>query len=629
MFNPFPHLIPERHAMQGAAFPACPQVSEEALALKALIRDRQLSAVFQPLLDCRAHSYMGFEGLIRGPENHPLHSPDALFGAARRNHLGLELEHACRETVLESFARLRLPGKLFINASPACLLDPRFKNGETLDFLRRLGLPPSRVVIELTENQQITDFPEIQATLAHFRSLGYQIAIDDLGEGFSNLRMWSEIRPEYIKIDRHFITGIGQDDLKFQFVKAMQDLAETCSAHIIAEGIESASDLQTVRDLGIAHGQGYFITRPQATPLTSPPQEVLDVLCSRRVAVFPQAMAGNSITTARTLLHYIEPIPSQADNDQVFMRFEGDPQLEVLPVVEGDIPVGLINRHTLIDRFARPFRRELYGKKPCTLFMDPAPLVVDENATVQELGLILSRAARHYLFDGFIVTSQGRYTGVGSGHDLMALITEMQISAARYANPLTQLPGNVPLNEHIDRLLKAGVRFAACYADLDNFKPFNDVYGYRRGDDVIQLLGQILVEVADARLDFVGHIGGDDFLILFQSNDWEARCARALKLFDERVLPIFSSEDLKRGGLLGENRRGEVVLHPLPALSIGALMAESSYYESHHEISTAAADAKKQAKKQRGSSLFIERRRNSYQNLPQHDGAHPDLIFAS
>ncbi len=103
----------------------------------------------------------------------------------------------------------------------------------------------------------------------------------------------------------------------------------------------------------------------------------------------------------------------------------------------------------------------------------------------------------------------------------------------------------------------------------------------------------------------------------------------ALKLFDERVMPIFSAEDLQRGGLIGENRRGEVVLHPLPALSIGALMAESCYYESHHEISTAAADAKKQAKKQRGSSLFIERRRTAYQNLPSHDAPGPDLIFAS
>lgn len=616
MIHPFSHLIPERHAGSMRISPGNAGESEETLALRAMLRDGLLQAVLQPILDCRAHSNMGFEGLIRGPENHPMNTPDALFQAARRAHLGLELELACVRTILATFARLHLPGKLFINASPNCLLDSRFKQGDILASMRQLGLPPSRVVIEITENQQITDFPEIQATLAHYRSLGFQIAIDDLGEGFSNLRMWSEIRPEYVKIDRHFITGIGRDDLKFQFVKAMQDLAETCSAHIIAEGIETASDLQTVRDLGIACGQGYFIGRPSCSPDNTPCQEVLDILCSRRVAVFPPAMASSGITTARTLLHYIEPIQTHTDNDQVFQRFEADPQLEVLPVLDGEIPVGLINRHTLIDRFARPFRRELYGKKACTLFMDPAPLVVDENATVQELGLILSRAARHYLFDGFIVTSQGRYTGVGSGHDLMALITEMQISAARYANPLTQLPGNVPINEHIDRLLNAGVHFAACYADLDNFKPFNDVYGYRLGDDVIQLLGQILVEIADARLDFVGHIGGDDFLILFQSNDWEARCARALKLFDERVQPFFRAEDLERGGLIGENRRGEVVLHPLTALSIGALLADSSHYESHHEIATAAADAKKQAKKQRGSTLFIERRRSTA--LPQH-----------
>ena len=622
MLNLFAHALPARPARQDACFPeapgdalaASPRDTATAL-LKHLLDEGLLHAVFQPILDCRAHSYIGYEGLIRGPEDHPLALPDALFDAARHappeSGLEADLEHACRLAVLKAFARQRLSGKLFLNASPASLLDPRFKNGSTLALLRDIGLPPSRIVIELTENQNITDFPEIQATLAHFRNLGYQIAIDDLGEGFSNLRMWSEIRPEYVKIDRHFITGIGGDDLKLQFVKAMQDLAETCKAQLIAEGIETGADLQTVRDLGIACGQGFFLARPSRTPAPSPAQEVLDVLCNRRLAIFPPAMAASSITTASALLRHIAPIAPDADNDLVFQRFESDPQLDVLPVVENGMPVGLINRHTLIDRFARPFRRELYGKKSCALFMDPTPLIVDENATVQEVGRILARAARHYLFDGFIITGGGQYRGVGSGHDLMALITEMQISAARYANPLTQLPGNVPINEHIDRLLKAGVQFTAAYADLDNFKPFNDIYGYRAGDDVIQLLGQILLEIADSRLDFVGHIGGDDFLILFQSSDWEGRCARALTLFDARVQPIFKPEDLERGGLIAENRRGEVVLHPLPALSIGALPVDGSRYESHHEIAAAAADAKKQAKRQRGSSLFIERRYKS------------------
>jgi diguanylate cyclase (GGDEF)-like protein len=191
----------------------------------------------------------------------------------------------------------------------------------------------------------------------------------------------------------------------------------------------------------------------------------------------------------------------------------------------------------------------------------------------------------------------------------MAMITEMQIQAARYANPLTQLPGNVPINEHIDRLLLRGSAFTAGYYDIDHFKPFNDTYGYRKGDDVIQRLGQILGETSDARADFVGHIGGDDFIILFQSKDWEERCARALRLFDDYIGGIVSADDLHRGGYTAENRRGEQVFHPLPSLSIGALPTHSGNFESHREISAAAAEAKRHAKKIPGSSLFIDRRR--------------------
>jgi diguanylate cyclase (GGDEF)-like protein len=100
----------------------------------------------------------------------------------------------------------------------------------------------------------------------------------------------------------------------------------------------------------------------------------------------------------------------------------------------------------------------------------------------------------------------------------MATITEMQISAARYANPLTQLPGNVPINEHVDQhaIATAAPSFAA-YIDIDNFKPYNDSFGYRRGDDVIHALGRLCCEITDQREDFVGHIGGDDFSSSFKA----------------------------------------------------------------------------------------------------------------
>lgn len=587
------------------------QVSGEREALLAIIEQRALHPVFQPILDFRVQSYIGFEGLIRGPLDSHFRAPDALFSAAKRAGLIMELEHACRQVTLQAFSRLRLPGRLFLNVTPGCLADREMADGAMRELLQSLAIVPSRVVIELTENQRIHDVPDLQGLLAQYRSQGFRIAIDDLGEGFANLRMWSEVRPDFVKIDRHFIHGIADDRMKFHFVRAMQDLAESCAAHLVAEGIEREEDFCLVRDMGIACGQGYFIAVPEPLPAAHPGCEVMNALGRQRLAPATLGLAGTKAPTAQSLLRQVEPVSPGADNHHVFERFENDPGLDVLPVVRDGIPVGLINRNALIDRFARPYRRELYGRWPCTQFMDPAPLIVDVHATVQELGLMMARAAKHYLADGFIITDSGRYQGVGSSHDLMALITEMQISAARYANPLTQLPGNVPINEHIDRLLGAGVAFVACYADIDNFKPYNDNYGYRRGDDVIQLLGRLLQEAADPRLDFVGHVGGDDFLILFLGADWERRCQSVVSRFSEAMALLVHGEDYARGGYFAENRRGEQVFHPLPSLSIGALKVEVGAFDSHREVAAAASAAKKQAKRQGGGTLFVERRRSS------------------
>jgi diguanylate cyclase (GGDEF)-like protein len=147
-----------------------------------------------------------------------------------------------------------------------------------------------------------------------------------------------------------------------------------------------------------------------------------------------------------------------------------------------------------------------------------------------------------------------------------------------------------------------------CYCDLDHFKPFNDIHGYRKGDDVIQLTGKILVDVCDPARDFIGHIGGDDFVILFQSRNWEERCQDALDLFAGAIHDFFTAADKARNGYETEDRQGQKVFHPLTALSIGAVWVEPQTFASHHEIAAAATEAKKMAKRVRGNSLFVEQR---------------------
>src|SRR5262245_28842745 len=287
----------------------------------------------------------------------------------------------------------------------------------------------------------------------------------------------------------------------------------------------------------------------------------------------------------------------------------------MIPVVRDGVPQGIINRHTLIDRFARPYRRELYGKRSCSTFMNARPVVVEADTSIEELSFRVVEGERRAVLDGFIVVRGGRYAGVGSAQDLIREMTELRIAAARYANPLTLLPGNVPIAEHVERLIAQGCRFAACYCDLDHFKPFNDVFGYQRGDEAIQLTARVLAEALDARLDFLGHVGGDDFVAVLQSEDFEARCQKALARFAERAESLFDAADRERGGFLAEDRLGQQRLFPLLTLSIGAVPVEPGTFASHSEIATAASEAKRLAKRQPGNSLFVERRRYPVSSL--------------
>lgn len=577
--------------------------------LLEVIDQRRLTAVFQPIINMRSACIIGYEGLIRGPSDSPLHSPLNLFQAAAKYGLSGRVERLCREIVLESFVNLNLTGKIFLNVSPRCFIKKSFKEGDTARVMRRLGVSPDSVVIELTENQPALGYNLLREATLHYRELGFEVAIDDLGEGFSGLRLWSELRPDFVKIDKHFIQRINQDPVKLQFVRSIQHIAENSGSHVIAEGVETQPELMIIKDLGIEFAQGYYIARPSHIPAVSVSPEASRALTEGGISVYPQLTGLTQKTVSASRLSIEAPtVNPKTTNEEVYKIFCEAPALHAIPVVKQGLPVGLISRNQLIHLLSKPFSHELFGKKPCEKFMDSSPLIVDKGISVQELSRLIVASDRRYLVDGFIITDKERYSGIGTGHDLMREITEMQINAARYANPLTLLPGNVPINEHIDRLLQNNVHFIACYCDLDSFKPFNDRYGYRKGDDMIQLTGELLSQVCDPERDFLGHIGGDDFFILFQSPDWESRVRRALDSFSVAIAQFFDADDIAHGGYAGQDRRGQRVFHSLTTLSVGAVLISSEAFKSHYEVSAVAAETKKHAKSIAGNSLFINRR---------------------
>ncbi len=604
-------FLPSREC-RGRPDAAPPSAAEMRRALLTIIEQRNLSAVFQPILSMGENEFIGFEGLIRGPDDSPLHTPANLFCAARQCGLSLEIEMLCRRVVLEAFAQQKLPGRLFLNISPSVLTHPSFKNGQTLEHMRRLGIKPDQVTIEITENQPTEDINLMRDALLHYRSMGFKIALDDLGEGFSSLRLWSELHPEYVKIDKHFVKDADSDPLKRQFLKSFQQIAEGSGSLIIAEGIETEAEFLTVKSLGIALGQGYFIAHPSPTPPLIPAPETSQALCN-----LPDKVPANSrMVTALTLLVHIEPASPDTDNNEIHSRFSDDPLLDSIPLVKHGKPVGLISRHAFMERFAQPFQRELLGNKPCILSAQQRPLLVEKNTALQEVSQFITESHDRHFSDDFIITDGEYYLGIGRWLDLLRVITQMQIESARHANPLTMLPGNVPINERISHLLNSDVPFHICYCDLDNFKPFNDVYGYYRGDELIQLTGRILRGACDPILDFIGHIGGDDFILLMQSADWENRCNTALQSFAQAAGALADDAHRASGGYAGVDRQGHAVFHPLPTLSIGASHIKPGVFRSHIEVADAASEAKKLAKKQPGNSLIVDRRIQGMKHIP-------------
>ncbi|HEY9103357.1 GGDEF domain-containing protein [Chitinimonas sp.] len=588
------------------------EAEHQLAALRAILAHDRLSPVFQPIVELASKRIIGFEGLIRGPSNSFLHSPLNLFESAERHGLLLQTERLARRVTIRRFAELDLgEAKLFLNVSPESLVQPAFRPGETRALLAELGLTPEQVVIELTETRPTLDVKLLHEAVNHYRSMGFAIAIDDLGEGFSSLRLWSELRPDYVKIDKHFIQGLHLDPVKQQFVSAIQRIANGVCARIIAEGVETAEELALLRKLGIHCVQGYFLGRPEATPHQQLPIAAQQILSAADQAHRSRNLLLRSNQVAGQLLRANPCVQPQLDNEHVYQLFADNPNLYAIPVVDSNgCPVGVLRRSDFLERFARPFNRELYGKKPCTALMDRHPLIVDRSLSLASLSQLVVAADRRYLVDGFILTDDGQYVGTGTGHDLMRAISEIQLNAARYANPLTLLPGNVPINEHIDLLLESGADFVAVFADLNDFKPFNDAYGYRKGDEVIQLLGRLLSEAVHGERDFVGHIGGDDFVLLFQSEDWQARCEQLLQRFADAIRACFSEEHQAAGGYLTLDRKGVQTLHPLLSLALAAVPASATRFHNHHELSAVLAEVK-QAAKQAGGNVLLQDRRSS------------------
>lgn len=400
-------------------------VTEQLSSLDHILAHGDITTLFQPIVSLSQRCALGHEALTRGPSNSPLHSPINLLAAARHRGRLNDLEMLCRRNACRRFSQQNLPGKLFLNASPETLQDATHKPGRTLELLQSFDIPASDVVIELTEQTPTDDFELLDIALHHYRAMGFSIALDDLGAGYSSLRMWSQLRPDYVKIDRYFIDGIHLDPVKREFVQSILKIAGASRTKVIAEGIELTDELRVLSSMGVDLVQGYLLGRPQEVPRLDA-HGLLTEPCSGQKPLSEEANDLSALTLERSAVLAHQPI------SEVLKVFSQNAGMRSIAVVGANgEAVGIVHRDTLFDA-----QRQAFASRPISQMMSTAYLAIELGQTLQQLGWLLTSQVHARLDETFIVTLNGRYHGIGRAIEVLKLMTEMATRQALPAKPL-------------------------------------------------------------------------------------------------------------------------------------------------------------------------------------------------
>lgn len=232
------------------------------LELRQIIARRGLRTLFQPIVTADTFEAVGYEALSRGPRGTPYESPEALFACAQQSRLGRELDRLCKLTAIASAKPKPAGTHLFVNTLPTTLDDPEFLHGRAFANLAASSLRPDDVVWELTERHPIEDFDAFGVLMREYSALGYKIAIDDVGTGYSSIQTITHVRPLYLKVDISLVSHIQENLLKQELVSSLLSLSQNIRADLIAEGVETEAELGTLRELGVKYVQGYLFGTP-------------------------------------------------------------------------------------------------------------------------------------------------------------------------------------------------------------------------------------------------------------------------------------------------------------------------------------------------------------------------------
>lgn len=582
--------------------------------LERVLAEDGLVPVFQAIVDLWTGEVCGYEVLSRPCFGF------ATIGEVLATARGLgwtwEVESACRHALFRALGQATaLPSamRLFLNVSPGVFLDPRFS--PELLGTEGLGevLLPARLVLDITEGEPLVCLERLRQQRESFRHQGVELALDDFGGGYNGLSSFRQVQPNWLKLGMDLIRGIGQDLAGQEVIRSVRRMAGTLDIGLVAVGVETEDELRTLAEVGVRYAQGFLLQKPQPQPMGLE-AEVAGMV--RRLVSWVQDQAGSEeqALTAVRAARTIEPDTVRGmELDEVFRR---SPELDHVVLACGGRPLGLITRNHYYRCASGLFGFPLIQKRWVDAAADREALVLPGRTDLATAATMAMGRPNGRIYDPVIVVDDsGLLVGTMTIKALLARSTELRVNCALSANPLTRLPGNTVIDRWLDECL-CQETFTIVYADLDQFKAYNDTYGFGMGDRMLELLAELFVAHAREMTGNVrvGHIGGDDFVLVVDSPVAEADLETICREFDRRRLGLFSEEHRQADGYVVVSRQGDKVFSSLVTLSL-AVVDQNAFpgFRPHRaRFASVAASLKKRLKgeaSRAGRSAFMRERR--------------------
>lgn len=570
---------------------------------------QSLGFLFLPIASPQNGELFGVEALLRGHEKAGFGSLEDVFDEAYKDGVLYDVDLELRKLVFAKFTELKnqiakeeseaaaTSLKLFYNLDTRILEMLDYSPGNTRQLLKEYDIQPSNIYFDISERHKFSTYANTKNILNTYKLQGFKVAIDDFGSGHSGFELLYHSEPDAVKIDKFLVRNIKQYSKNRLFCTEIIKLAHIRGAIVIAEGIETKEEFYTLKELGCDLMHGFFIQKPSKIKDIKLKIPLIKELAEedKRGGESDVAHILNQLLRLDTVLN-TEPINS------VVEKFQKDENVTMFPIVDADSrPIGLVTEKSLRRYIYSQYGLQIIQNQNTGKYATQCPIA--DIATPLEN--IIDMFAHHDELDGVIITKDFKYKGFLTAKSLINAINEKNLKVARDQNPLTKLPGNAIISEFIQKAITdASGEYLIAYLDLDNFKPFNDKFGFRQGDRAILLFADTMKEETAKFKPFLGHIGGDDFFIGYRAEnsdeikEFEDKLKVAIKKYAQNAESFYSKEDRKAGFITAKDRFGIMRNFDLLSASCAAIVVgKDKNGITVDDIIYTIAELKKAAKK--------------------------------